>query len=543
MDLKIFKLIIVFLIYIIIYEAMNFKIKNFISEVYSTILNFVMYFALIAVILLGNGIDEAYYLLIVFIILYAIIIAYKIWRKKKIYCFKDIDRKLIEEKKSDILDIVYGYNREIEVSIENNRIIFDKDDKNKIEECLELVGNYLNENRKKYTVKDYAIYYTKTIIFPVAIVAVIFTIFHIINNFDSFAANVEQISIKNELAEGNTEGNINNYGLVTETDEYIYYVNEFKIYKSDRDLKNKTPLVEQPENLGKDTLNVVEGWIFYRQGNEIKRARTDGTNVETIFKGYSLHMKVVGNWIYFVSLKDDGKICRIDVNGENKSFLCNESVYDIAVYDGKIYYSYEGRDGAHLEVINTDSTGLQSLADIKTRSMIADGDYIYYIDDIDEILCRMNLKDKTVEKLSRKQVLKFIKDGGQIFYTLKDDTNNSVSRYKGLYSMNVDGSNLLDIDSECYLSETAIGVTESFVFYNSINSNGQPDLKIINKNDFLSDRITEKRGYRVLFDGYLSSTEKYLTRKQVFPKMAIKPYVIQAGPYIAMDLLSTVQIH
>ncbi|MGB4440446.1 MAG: DUF5050 domain-containing protein [Sedimentibacter sp.] len=74
--------------------------------------------------------------------------------------------------------------------------------------------------------------------------------------------------MENEFAVGNTEGNINNYGLVAETDESIYYANDIKLYKSDKDLKNETVLVDHPENLGKDTLNIVEDWIFYRQGDK-----------------------------------------------------------------------------------------------------------------------------------------------------------------------------------------------------------------------------------------------------------------------------------
>lgn len=487
MDEKILKILIIFLIYyIIIFAIMDFKIKNFISEKFNIVLTVATNLAFIVIIWLVNGlIDEPYSLFFILLIPTAIIAVYIIFVENKTYCFKDMDKGFVKENKADILNIIYEYknsnsDNELEVSLENNKIIFNKAGKSQIKECLSLVGSYLSKNRKKYTIKDYISHYTKAIVVPVVIAAAVVSIFNIIRNYDSFVADVEQINIKNEFAEGNTEGNINNYGLVAETAESIYYINELQLWKSDKNLKNETVLIEQPENIGKDTLNVVEDWIFYRQGKEIKRARTDGTNAETIFKGYSSHMRVVGNWVYFISLDDDSKLCKIDVNGQNKTFLRNEDVDDMAIYDGRIYYSYEDSEGVYLDVINTDRTGLQRLANIKTRNMIVDGEYIYYIDDTKEILCRMRLKDKLIEKLSNEKIPKFIKDGGRIFYTL-EDANNSAWRYKGLYRMNADGSNVLALDSENYLDEDGIGVTEDFVFYVSTNGKSAPGLKIINK--------------------------------------------------------------
>lgn len=82
--------------------------------------------------------------------------------------------------------------------------------------------------------------------------------------------------------------------------------------------------------------------------------------------------------------------------------------------------------------------------------------------------------------MSNKQILKFIKDKNWIFYTLKD-SNNSDWRFKGLYRMDIDGSNVVALDSINYLDELGIGVTEDYVYYVSTNGKVQPSLKIINK--------------------------------------------------------------
>lgn len=486
MDGKILQIVIILTVYIIIYIIMDFKIKNFISQKYNNVFSIVVYFVFIVVAWFSNGlIEKKYNSLILFLIPAAIILTYILLKKDKTYYLKGIDKNFVKENKNEISKIIREYknnnlDNELEISFENNKITFEKVNKSKKEECLSLIGKYLDENRKKYIVKDYLTYYTKTIVAPVLITAVVLLIFYKINNNSTPIVNVEQINIEDEFTLGNTEGNINNYGLVAETAESIYYTNDTKIYKTDKDLKNEMILIDQPENLGKDTINVVEGWIFYRQGKEIRRARTDGTNIETIYRGYSLHMQVMGNWIYFISLGDDSKMCKIDVNGQNKEFLRSEGIDDMDVYDGKIYYSYENQDGVYLEAINIDRTGLQRLANIKTRNMIVDEEYVYYLDDVEEILYRMSLKDKSIEKLSDEQILKFIKDDDWIFYTLKDP-NNSDWSYKGLLRMNSDGSNVMALDSENYLDESGFGITDDFVFYVSTNSKVLPSLKIINK--------------------------------------------------------------
>lgn len=191
-------------------------------------------------------------------------------------------------------------------------------------------------------------------------------------------------------------------------------------------------------------------------------------------------MHVVGNWIYFISIEDDGKVCRIDVNGQNKQLLSVKDIEDMAVYNGKIYYSYKNKEDGFLEVMNTDGTNKQFLSNIRTRNMIVDEEYIYYLDDAEEILYRMNLNDNSRERLSDKQILKFIKDDKYIFYTLKNGDNLDW-RFKGLYRMNTDGSNVVALDSEIYLDEVGMAATKDFVFYVSTNGKDQPGLKIINK--------------------------------------------------------------
>lgn len=291
---------------------------------------------------------------------------------------------------------------------------------------------------------------------------------------------IERIVIKDISLDGNTESNINNYGLVAETKDSIFYTQETYLYRTDRNFSNQIVLNSRGGGIGKNTINVVDDWVFFRQGKEIKRMKNDGSNIDRIFKGYSLHMHVVGNWIYFINVSDDSKIYKMDVNGQNREILCDKDINDMAIYDDKIYYSYEYNKESFLGVMNLDGTGKQLLSNIKTRNMIVDKGYIYYLNDVDEKLYRIELKNNLIEELSDKKILKFCKDDNWIFYTLKAP-KDSDWRFKGLYRMDIDGSNVLALDREIYLDELGIGITEDWIFYVSTNGTDYPRLKRIKK--------------------------------------------------------------
>jgi len=215
---EIFLKIAIFLIAdIIIIILMDFKYKNFIPEINYNILNLVIYFVIIInPRSINSFINEIYGSFVLVFALVIIIGIYIALRKNKFYHFKGIDKNFVKENKNEILDIIHRYKNinlddESEISLVNNRIIFEKVRKTQVEECLSLIGSYLDENRKKYTVKDYLTYYAKSIVLPVVITVVGIFIFFKILNYDPPILDAQQINIVDEFTIGNTEGNINNY--------------------------------------------------------------------------------------------------------------------------------------------------------------------------------------------------------------------------------------------------------------------------------------------------------------------------------------------
>lgn len=177
---------IIYLIFIAIMFTMDLKLKNFVPEKYYNILIIAMYLVIFTVRWAGTGFSpKAYESLSLLIVPAALIVTYTFVIKSKFYCFKGIDKKFVRENRDEISKIIQEYKfhnlqGKSDISLGSNNIIFEKVSSSQIKECLLMIGSYLDNNRNEYTVRDYLIYYAKTLIVPLAIVSVLlFSVFKI----------------------------------------------------------------------------------------------------------------------------------------------------------------------------------------------------------------------------------------------------------------------------------------------------------------------------------------------------------------------------
>lgn len=332
------------------------------------------------------------------------------------------------------------------------------------------------------------------IIIPMAVYLIMYVLFYKLDvdgilrekYYDHLLNKIPRITIGDDSIEGNTESNVNNYALIAEAGGYYYYTkNDCQIYRSDSNFNNETALIENNDSSGKDTINVVGDWIFFRHGNKIERIKTDGTGMDTIYrKGFSIDMRVIGNWVYFVNIPYSSgieAIYKMDVNGQNLQALSEEKVVDMAIYNDRIYYCLEDYDGIYyLKTMNLHGGEKKVLSNIATRNMVVEEENIYYIDGEDSKLYKYKICDSTVEKLSDERVGYFAVDHSWIFYTLILP-EDSAWRYKGLYRMDKDGGNVIALDGESYINERSLGLLKDWVLYNSTDGDSPPKLMRIRK--------------------------------------------------------------
>ena len=164
-----------------------------------------------------------------------------------------------------------------------------------------------------------------------------------------------------ELKEGNSSGNINNYGYIAEDTKYIYYMcpNENGKYigiskVSKKDVTGKQErLIEGNWEIA--SISSYGNYIYFvtllennvdnknvdKVDNQIHRIKKDGSKHEIIndneFNNYSYKISVVDNKVYYIG--DDECIWYMDLNGKHKTRLNENATGFELVTDKYIIYN------------------------------------------------------------------------------------------------------------------------------------------------------------------------------------------------------------
>ena len=157
--------------------------------------------------------------------------------------------------------------------------------------------------------------------------------------------------------EGNTIGNIRNYGYAVESDNWIYYLSpnedstEIGIFKVKNNGKNKQQLYMS--NLDIVSLNVYKDYIYfvgndvgtYLEGddidNKIYRMKKDGTAIEVLndneLNNECYEIYVINNKVYYIGL--NAEICKMDLNGANKTVVADNGTGYLGITEKYIIYN------------------------------------------------------------------------------------------------------------------------------------------------------------------------------------------------------------
>lgn len=296
---------------------------------------------------------------------------------------------------------------------------------------------------------------------------------------------IELIEIHETNKLGNTVNNINNYGYLVESKDYIFYVeNYMNLVRTRKDFQEKTYLIEQSSGTGINRLNIVDDWIFYMMGESIHRVKTDGSKDEIIYNiGYPLDMHVFGNQIYFISHSDGYKVYRMDVNGQDLERFVNIPVIDIAIYDNRLFYSYETGGEGFLESVDLDGQNKRVEMNIPVSDLVIRDNNYYYLGYNDYKLYRCNSNEGGIPQiLVDGEVASYAVTDSGIYYSLHSE--NVAYPGEGLYKVNFDGSgNTLLYDSQIVEGLSQAG---DWLLFLSADNNMKESLK---KLDIKSDEI------------------------------------------------------
>lgn len=261
------------------------------------------------------------------------------------------------------------------------------------------------------------------------------------------ARDVERIEIADATASGNTENNINNDGYAATYADQIFLVRDnVDLVRITDDFQEQNYLIAQTSGSGISGLNAVEGWIFYTNGKKLNRMRLDGTDKKTIYKaGYLLDVHVIGNDIYFISFMDHFAIHRMDVNGQNLERFIDKDVIDIAIIEGRLFYSYEEDGTGALESVDLDGKSKRLELDKPTLDLVYARDTFYFLGFDDNKLYSYSDEAGTgPEILVDEPVSSYIATEEGIYYSLF--SKDGAYPGKGLYKVASDGSKQVLLD-------------------------------------------------------------------------------------------------
>jgi hypothetical protein len=269
----------------------------------------------------------------------------------------------------------------------------------------------------------------------------------------------------NWQGQGNTPGNIINWGDVTISGDWIYY-------------RNQT------------------------SNNNLYKVKIDGTSKKRLNTDTTFFINVVGDWIFYVNYDDD-KIYRIDINGNNKEAIIEKYVRKLFVVNGEIYF-VSGSAVLEFELhrINIHSNqGMHIEEAGQCIQMIIVEDWIYYHTFSENGIYKIRPDGIENTRLSdnKVRIVNVIDDW--IYYVNVDDNNY-------IYRMRTDSS-----DNELVVSNSVehVNIYEDWIFY--VNLDDNETIYRIKTNGTEKEKLNDDESYHInIIDGWIYYT-KWNTRR------------------------------
>ncbi|MEH6945192.1 DUF5050 domain-containing protein [Bacillus sp. JJ722] len=228
---------------------------------------------------------------------------------------------------------------------------------------------------------------------------------------------------------GNSQGNLANYGYITEDKDWYYY-SDGSIYKVRKNGKNKTKLID---GLDSNTvmpagLTLVGNYLYYTDlmGSEpnanmgIHRLDLKTKKEQLVYGMNARDFKIIGNKIYFIAYDNFNNYTQsiyvTDLNGKNKKKLTG-SVSSFTSDGNYLYYqTYNGFYRATL-----DNKSKVKLTSSEVTSPIISGKTIYFINSSDKKrLYKMSIDGKSTSTLTTNTFDNIFILGDKVLYATRN---------------------------------------------------------------------------------------------------------------------------
>ncbi|MCR5687160.1 MAG: DUF5050 domain-containing protein [Lachnospiraceae bacterium] len=273
---------------------------------------------------------------------------------------------------------------------------------------------------------------------------------------------------------GNTSGNLNNRGLVCESDGYIYFANLSDgqcLYRMNADGSDPVKLIDIPVayiNSGGDYLYFYfddpGGTKFMGIAGRmsgifrLKKGEKDFVCLDKCTSGV---LNLVGNTLYYEHYDNNNgmQLYHSSLDGKDKGLAVDEIINPACALNGDIYYSEQ--DSQKLKIYRPGGSEGRIFMNYAVYNPVADGSDLYFMNMEDDYkLYRYSLSDGKLTKITEERVDTFNVYNGVIFYQRNRDP--------ALIKVNTDGSSPIVIAEGNYEN---INCTSTFTFYSPFREN------------------------------------------------------------------------
>jgi len=238
-------------------------------------------------------------------------------------------------------------------------------------------------------------------------------------------------------AQGNTVGNLRNYGFVAEGGSWVYYL-KFDGYSTPEGIYKVQKNGDKKEKVTSEYgvyINVDGGYLYFADEDEnLVKMKTNGKNKETLVKSIDeLPITVADGWIYY---SKNYNFYRVKTNGKDSEKITNKEVESYQIVGGWIYYTYYNS-----------------------------GDYA---------LAKMKLDGSESEKIDGDVTTAFYVKGNTIYFICEEYSSKNYTYSYDLYSMKTNGKNrqhVTEFEEELYDIEY-VNMNDDGIYYLAENDDG-----------------------------------------------------------------------
>lgn len=235
---------------------------------------------------------------------------------------------------------------------------------------------------------------------------------------------------------GNTDGNLQQRGLVASDGKWIYYEYKGDLYKSKLDGSERTMLysigeVKPDLNQYLWYINVRGDWVYFAGKNNetgtagLYKIKKDGTDIQRLVSDtYANEVYVIGDKIYY----DRDYVLSCDGNGSDKKKInaieTKGSIFNIS--DGYVYWQEEDAQKVfHIYKRKLDGTDEQEIDKRRISYAVVDDGWIYYEEyyrDEGVGLMKMRVDGTDRQNVMTNEFDKYnVKDGWIYYYDSNED--------------------------------------------------------------------------------------------------------------------------